>query len=122
MITFSALGSTGLQNLFLTHSNVPEAPRPDSNPQTRKLYKACQQFEGILISNLWSEMDQGISMTDSDSGSDPGASTMQGLGIQSAAMGIAEAGGVGIARMLYQALAPRLSASQPEGGKGPSSG
>lgn len=66
--------------------------------------KECRQFESILIANLWNEMEKGISL--SDPGSDPGSGTMQGFGIQAAAIGIANAGGLGIARMLYQELAP----------------
>ncbi|MGH9352549.1 MAG: hypothetical protein ACRD2G_10370, partial [Terriglobia bacterium] len=83
----SAIPAAG--SLWAAHAaqSAPSAPNPDSSPETRKLYKECQQFEGILISNLWGEMEQGVSM--SDTGSDPGAATMQGLGIQSAAMGLA---------------------------------
>jgi len=99
-------GGSNLASLFAIHDVAPRVPAPDSTSQTRKLYKECQQFEGVLIANLWSEMDQGVSMT--DFGSDPGAGAMEGLGIESAANGIATAGGLGIARILYDALAPRL--------------
>ena len=99
----------GLTGLFNVHDAATRIPPPDSTPQARKLYKECQEFEGVLIANLWSEMDEGVSMT--DSGSDPGVSTMQGLGIESAAKSVAAAGGLGMARILYDALAPRLSAS-----------
>lgn len=92
---------------FSSPHAVPQAPDPSSTPQTRKLYKECQQFEGILISNLWNEMEQGVGIA--DNGNDPGAGTMQGLGVQSAALGLASAGGLGIARMIYQQLAPRLA-------------
>ena len=71
--------------------------------------KECQQFEGILIASLWNEMEKGLGL--SDPASNPGSGTMQGFGIQAAAMGIAGAGGLGIARMLYQELAP----SPPDG-------
>lgn len=67
--------------------------------------KECVQFEGILIANLWNKMERGLGLSDADS--DPGSGTMQGFGIQAAALGIAGAGGLGIARMLYQELAPR---------------
>jgi hypothetical protein len=100
-------GVAGLANLFAAHDVAPHVPAPNSTSQTRKLYKECQQFEGVLIANLWSEMDEGISMT--DFGSDPGAGTMEGLGIETAANSIATAGGLGIARVLYDALAPRLA-------------
>lgn len=106
MVSFPAGAS--LTGQFAIHNATPPVPPPESTPQTRKLYKECQQFEGVLIANLWSEMDEGVSMT--DFGSDPGAATMQGLGIESAANSVATAGGVGIARILYDALAPRLSA------------
>jgi hypothetical protein len=107
------IGGTGVANLLAARPNAPNVPRPDSTPQTRRLYKECQQFEGVLIANLWSELDQGVSMT--DLGSDPGAMTMQGLGIESAANGIAMAGGLGLARILYDALAPRLAAPHGAG-------
>ncbi len=82
-------------------------PSPNSSSKSQKLYKECQQFEGILISNLWSEMDSTIGA--SDLGNDPGAGTMQGFGIQEAAMGLASSGGLGIANMLYRELAPRVA-------------
>ena len=110
-----SLAATGFDSLFRAHSATPHVPDSNSTPQARKLYQECQQFEGILISSLWSEMDQGVSMT--DTGSDPGASTMQGLGIQSASMGLASLGGLGIARMLYQELAPQLSPVAAASGK-----
>ncbi|MGH9377673.1 MAG: hypothetical protein ACRD1I_02625 [Terriglobia bacterium] len=102
----SAPALPAVGSLWTPRAAAP-APNPDSSPQARKLYKECQQFEGILISNLWGEMEQGVGM--SDTGDDPGAATMQGLGIQSAAMGLASTGGLGIARMIYQELAPKLS-------------
>jgi Rod binding domain-containing protein len=96
-------------------------PGPSSSPQNRKLFEACQQFEGLLIANLWGEMEQGASMSGLES-DDPGASTAQGLGIQSAAMAIAHSGGMGLARMLYQAVAPKIAAAPATGEETSSSG
>lgn len=87
-------------------AGVPAAQKPDCGPQERKLMKECRQFESILIANLWNEMEKG---TGWDIGNDPGSSTMQSFGIQAAATGIANSGGLGIARMLYQELAPHLN-------------
>lgn len=101
---------------FTSPHAVQPAPDPGASPQTRKLFSECKQFESILISNLWSDMEQGVGIA--DNAADPGAATMQGLGIQSAAMGLASAGGLGIARMIYQELAPRLLHAQ----RGASSG
>lgn len=101
-------GAAGITDLFSAHEAVTRPPAPDSSPRARKLYQECQQFEGLLIANLWGEMNEGTGMA--DLGPDPGAATMQGLGIQEAAGGIARAGGLGIARMLYDALSRRAPA------------
>jgi Rod binding domain-containing protein len=108
-------GAAGLANPFAVHDAAAQVAPPNSTPQTRKLYKECQQFEGVLIANLWDEMDQGVSMT--DFGSDPGASTMEGLGIESAANSVATSGGLGIARILYDSLAPRLRVESSQNNK-----
>ncbi|MGH9451475.1 MAG: hypothetical protein ACRD11_13205, partial [Terriglobia bacterium] len=104
--------------LYAVRNAAPPAPNPNSSPQSRKLFKECQQFEAILISNLWSEMEQGTDLTGvaSGEGADPGADTMQGFGIQAAATGVANAGGLGIARMLYQELAPSLAHHKAQAG------
>jgi Rod binding domain-containing protein len=112
-------GAVGFQSPFAVSHSGPRVPSPNSTPQTRKLYKECQQFEGVLIANLWNEMDEGVSMT--DFGSDPGASTMEGLGIESAATSVATSGGLGIARILYDSLAPRLRVESSQTTKMPRS-
>jgi len=87
-------------------AGYPASPMPGRSPREKKLMKECRQFESILIANLWNQMEKGIGW---DPGNDPGAGTMQGFGIQAAATGIANAGGLGIARMLYRELAPHLN-------------
>ncbi|MGH9446257.1 MAG: hypothetical protein ACRD3O_11100 [Terriglobia bacterium] len=114
MSASAAIPAAGLGNYDATRNLSTQTPNPSSSPQSRKLFEACQQFEGLLIADLWGEMEQGASMSGLAS-DDPGASTVQGLGIQSAAMAIAHAGGVGLARILYRAVAPQL-AEAPEAG------
>jgi Rod binding domain-containing protein len=95
----------GTADWYSVHPITPSAPNPNSNAQTRQLFKECQDFEGLLISELWSQMQpQGM-----DIGNEPGSATMQGFGIQEASQGVARAGGFGLARMLYNSLAPALS-------------
>ncbi|MDE3180065.1 MAG: hypothetical protein KGM47_10460 [Acidobacteriota bacterium] len=115
-MTIPSLAQFVMRDAYAARSDAPPAPPPASSPQSRKLFKECQKFEALLISNLWNEMEQGIG---SDGDSDPGAATMQGFGIQAAATGVAGAGGMGIARMLYQELAPSLlrNGAQPAAGK-----
>ena len=100
--------SSAAQNLA---TNGPGIQQPDSSPQDRKLMKECRQFEGILIASLWNEMEKGMGLRDASN--DPGSGSMQGFGIQAAALGIANAGGLGLARMLYHELAPRLHSGRP---------
>lgn len=102
-------------DLYTARDSAPPVPKPDSSPAARKLFSDCQKFEALLIGNLWNEMEQGLSFGDAGlgAGSDPGADTMQGFGIQSAATGLAQAGGVGLARMLYRQLAPALAPAAP---------
>lgn len=104
------------KDLYFARDAAASVPKPDSSPAARKLFSECQKFEALLIGNLWSEMEQGLSFGSAGlgAGSDAGASTMQGFGIQSAAVGLAQAGGVGLARMLYRQLAPALNPPAPE--------
>jgi len=80
-----------------------------AGPREKELIKECREFEGILIANLWTEMEKGVNL--GDPVDDPGFGTMQGFGIQAAALGIADAGGLGLARMLYHEVAMRVTNS-----------
>lgn len=98
--------SSAAQNVVTNRTDIEP---PNSSPQSRKLMKECQKFEGILIANLWNQMEKGMDL--GGPSNDPGSGTMQGFGIEAAAVGIAGAGGLGIARMLYHELAPKLQNS-----------
>jgi len=79
--------------------------------QAHKLYQAADQFEGLLISTLWKTM-QDDPLTGSDD-SDPSAGTVQGLGLQAMSTALAASGGLGIARMIEQQLAPPPAPPSP---------
>ncbi len=85
----------------------PAATTPDASPRAQKLLHSAQEFEAIMVSSWWQQMNQTFSDPDEDS--DPGAETMQGMGIQSMAMAMAKSGGVGLARMLFHQLQPALA-------------
>jgi Rod binding domain-containing protein len=116
MSSFS-IAATDVAHPYAARNSSTQAPDPSSSPRARKLFEACQQFEGLLIADLWNEMEEGASMSGLDS-DDPGAPTMQGLGIQSSAKAIAQAGGIGLARMLYQAVAPKMGVASGTDGEG----
>ena len=74
----------------------------------RKLRKAAQDFEGILLSQLWDQLGMGFS---SLSGSSPmaGAETLNSLAIQALSTALARRGGLGIGAMLVRQLEPSLN-------------
>ena len=86
-------------------ASVPE------NAAQKKLRKAAQEFEGILISQLLGEFKLGFS---SLGGNTPmaGSDTLNSLAIQTLSNAMAQRGGLGIGQMLVRQLAP----SQREGG------
>jgi Rod binding domain-containing protein len=83
-------------------------------PAAHKLLKSAQEFEAMLISSLWQEMEDGLkdfSGGELDSGSD----TLQKMGISTVAQAMASSGkGIGIAAMIYRSLAPALSGEPKE--------
>jgi Rod binding domain-containing protein len=82
------------------------APPAAETPAHRKLRKAAQEFESILISELL----QNFHVTGSWGGETPeaGSDTLNSLAIQTMSTALAERGGLGIGRMLVHSLEPRL--------------
>lgn len=93
-------------------SNAPAAPAP---PQpSRQLKQAAQEFEGMLISSMWKEL-QDDPMTAPDD-SDPAGDSIRSLGLQAMSTALAASGGLGWAQMVERQLAPK----QPENTVAPS--
>ena len=81
------------------------------SPAHRKLRKAAQEFESILMAELWKGFGGNITSFLGDAL--PAASdTMNSLAVQAMSMGIAQRGGLGIAQMVVQKLAPCLNRPQ----------
>ena len=69
----------------------------------RKLTKAAQEFEAILLSNWLEKLQE--SFAGQDDGSDPAHSTLASMGTQAIASALAARGGIGIAKLLLQHFA-----------------
>ncbi len=84
--------------------------QPES-PAHKKLRKAAQDFEGILISEMWEKFNEGFA---DFAGKTPlaGSDTMNSLAIQTLSSAIAKSGGLGIGKMLVHALEPTLDRAQ----------
>ncbi|MGD0227773.1 MAG: hypothetical protein ABSF71_36145 [Terriglobia bacterium] len=94
-----------------TISNRQMAASPGNSPETpahKKLRKAAQEFEGILISQLWGEFKSSLSSIEGDTPM-AGSDTLNSLAIQTLSTALASRGGLGIAKMLVHQLEPSLS-------------
>ena len=104
-MTITATNST--PHTFATRQGVTSADNSPESPAHKKLRKAAQEFEGILISQLWGEFQTSLS---SLSGDAPlaGSDTLNSLAIQTLSTALASRGGLGIGKMLVHQLEPSL--------------
>jgi Rod binding domain-containing protein len=111
-MTITAM-NPGLQVLTNRQEGADSSPE---SPAHKKLRKAAQEFEGILISQLWGEFQTSLS---SLSGDAPlvGSDTLNSLAIQTLSTALAGRGGLGIGRMLVHQLEPSLNRTQQNQGK-----
>ncbi|MGH9416171.1 MAG: hypothetical protein ACRD01_06040 [Terriglobales bacterium] len=85
----------------------PAFTAPPAQSQALKLHHACQQFEGILLDTMWSELQNDPLASDASS-SDAGGGSMQSLGMQAMSSAMASQGGLGLGAMLEKSLSPQL--------------
>lgn len=90
---------------------VSEAEPEKDSPGARKLRKSTQDFEAMLVSSWWQEMQN--SFRDPNTDQEAGFDTLEQLGFQSMATALAASGGIGLARMVFHKLAPALSPGKP---------
>jgi Rod binding domain-containing protein len=114
-MTLAAI-SPGLQAVH----NRQEIASAGSQPETsahKKLRKAAQEFEGILIAQLLGEFNMGFSTL---GGGTPmaGSDTLNSLAIQTLSGAMARRGGFGIGAMLVHQLDPSLDREQQKQGGG----
>jgi Rod binding domain-containing protein len=91
-----------------------EATPEHDSPEAHKLRKSTQEFEAMLVSSWWQEMQN--SFHDPDEEQEAGSDTLQQIGFQSMATAMAASGGIGLARMVFHHLAPALEHSKPPDG------
>jgi Rod binding domain-containing protein len=105
-MTLAAMNS-GLQTLA-SRQGVNSAGAPPETLAHKKLRKAAQDFEGILISQLLGDFKMGSS---SLTGETPmaGSDTLNSLAIQTLSSALASRGGLGIGQMLVHQLEPSLN-------------
>ena len=83
-----------------------EARQTDQERQ--KLRNAALEFESILLSSWWEQM-QKSSLGSDESGHEPGFDTLQSLGTRAMSLALAARGGLGIAQLMIRQLSPALN-------------
>ncbi|HZS70766.1 MAG TPA: hypothetical protein VFA13_02920 [Candidatus Acidoferrum sp.] len=106
-----------LQNLSaasLTSRQTQKADSPGTPPRVQKLRHATAEFESLLITNLWKSMKSTIGSAEDgdDDSSDPAHDTLDDWGIRAMSQAVANAGGLGLGRILFHHLAPLISAPE----------
>lgn len=88
-------------------------PMPANNsPAAIKLRKAAAEFESTLISNLWKSMKSSFNDSSEDEFTDPSHDFLDDWGIQAMSSAVANAGGLGIGKLILKDLEPKLALSQ----------
>ena len=93
---------------------VKAANTSRNNPHAQKLKKATEEFESILMTSWWEQMEKTFGGSE---GHEPGHDTIQDMGLRAMTTAMAQAGGFGIARMLYHQLEPELNRSPESAGQ-----
>jgi Rod binding domain-containing protein len=106
-LSATSSGSPTLANRVASADGAPETPAH------KKLVKATQEFEGILISKLMEDFKVGLSSLSGDSPL-AGSDTLNSLAIQSLSTALARHGGLGIAQMIVHQLEPSLNWGQQD--------
>ena len=95
-----------------THRTVAtSASGKPETPAHKKLRKATQEFEGMLISQLLGDFKMGASSLTGDAPL-AGSDTLNSLAIQSFSSALAGRGGLGIGNMLVHQLERSLNRGQ----------
>ena len=102
------VSAPSLTSAVPTDARTSAAAR-DETPAHRKLRKAAQEFEGILISQLLQDFHFSSLGGDSPLA---GSDTLNSLAVQTLSNSMAARGGFGIGQMLVRQLEPGLNRGQ----------
>jgi Rod binding domain-containing protein len=86
---------------------VAAAQTPAKKAAMAKLQKAAQEFDAIMLNSLWGSMKDGSLGSDDDL-SDSSSSSLEQLGMQMVSGALAQAGGLGIGKMIVHALQSKV--------------
>ena len=100
-------------------SAVNAAPAATGTQNTARLKAAAREFESVLVGQWLQNAESSFgSVPGGDEDADTGGDQMQSFGIQQLAGQLTASGGIGIARMVEQALT-KAAGQQRAGAEGP---
>ena len=82
-------------------------PKPQS-PQQKKLWRECQDFEGIILGVMYKEMDKSA-MAGDPLGNDAASQTYREMLDDELSKNMARAGGIGLAPEMYRQMVNQVS-------------
>ena len=97
----------------------PEVPpEVHGTRDARRLKEACQQFESILLAQVWKKMKSNARELSGSEKARPWKQ-MEDLSVEMASEELAKSGGAGLWKVLYDQMITNLAAAmKPEPGKG----
>ncbi len=101
------LGSTRASDFDYLARNPQEGRVKSSlmkSKDTREINEAAQDFEALLLANLLQKMQESATAFGDNENSDSATETFRDFGAQQLALQIATHGGIGIARLISNAL------------------
>ena len=93
--------------------SVTEGTEAPMSRDGQKLRNAALEFEAILLSSWWDQM-QKCSLTPDENGHEPGFDTLQSLGTRAVSLALAGRGGLGIADLMIRQLSPAIKPEVPK--------
>lgn len=84
--------------------------------EQEKLKEACQQFESILLAELWKKMASNARKLGGKDDSERHFGPLEDLSMEMSAEYLSKSGGAGMWKMLYDSLAPHLEAGEKDKG------
>jgi Rod binding domain-containing protein len=110
-------------SLFHPLAAAPLSSRPSgtqeevkSKKEHDRLREACQQFESILLSELWKKMASNARAFGGRNDRDRPFGPLEDLSVEMSSEYLARSGGTGMWKMLYDSLLPHLEAKEKEKG------
>lgn len=108
MGTSTGLGSLGSQSSLLQLKSagaMQQMKSAKNRSDDAKIEKGAQQFEAILIGSWLKDAEQSLgSVPGGDENQDSGGEQMMSLGVQSLATSLAASGGIGMGKMIANAM------------------